>query len=286
MPWRSAFRVRAASSQLCFSVNHRDAIGRHIAKYGTHEPLLTRWLAEFLEISGPGIAIDIGANLGWHALHMAGHQNVDAVIAFEPDPSNFRLLKQNIAQNAIEKVIPDCRAVGATSGIARLYRYSRSNAGRHSIAVDHGRGSLQVPMTSLDEGLNDMGFSNRSIAIIKIDVEGYEPAVIAGAQQALCRADAVVLEYSPNWSHLGKPSAEDMLMSMQASGFTPFVMRSSGGTVRTSFDALRQFNGSLDVIFVRTERLAQLAPAMKEGHSSSLPLQAIAEENKRVKKPL
>ena len=105
MPWRPAFRVHAASSQLCFSVNHRDAIGRHIAKYGTHEPLLTRWLAEFLEISRPGIAIDIGANLGWHASNMAGHQNVDAVIAFEPDPSDIWLLKRNIAQNAIEKVI-------------------------------------------------------------------------------------------------------------------------------------------------------------------------------------
>src|SRR5690348_5722294 len=84
IPWRPAFRVRAAGSRLWFSVNHRDAIGRHIAKYGTHEPLLTRWLAEFLKVSQRGVAVHVGANLGWHALHMAVQRNVDAVIAFEP----------------------------------------------------------------------------------------------------------------------------------------------------------------------------------------------------------
>ena len=44
MPWRPAFRVRAADSGLKFFVHYRDLIGRHIAKYGTHEPIPTRWL--------------------------------------------------------------------------------------------------------------------------------------------------------------------------------------------------------------------------------------------------
>ena len=46
VPWRPAFRTTAAESKLKFFAHHRDAIGRHIAKYGTHEPLVTRWMAE------------------------------------------------------------------------------------------------------------------------------------------------------------------------------------------------------------------------------------------------
>src|SRR3569832_1808131 len=67
VPWRPAFRTTAAQSKLKFHAHHRDASGRHIAKYGTHEPLVTRWMAEFLGAAPRGIVIDIGANLGWHA---------------------------------------------------------------------------------------------------------------------------------------------------------------------------------------------------------------------------
>ncbi len=71
VPWRPAFRTRASESKLAFFVHHRDTIGRHIAKYGTHEPLVTRWMAEFLAAGRRGIVVDVGANLGWHALHAA-----------------------------------------------------------------------------------------------------------------------------------------------------------------------------------------------------------------------
>jgi len=286
VPWRPAFGVRAANSGLWFFVNHRDAIGRHIAKYGTHEPLLTRWLWDFLEASRQSVVVDIGANLGWHALHAACHHNVDTVIAFEPHPLNAWLLERNRVKNNIDKFILDCRAVGATPGVARLYCYGHSNTGRHSLAVDHGLGSRQVPMTSLDNALNEMGFGSRSIAVIKIDVEGYEPAVIAGARQTLDHTDVVVLEYSPDWSRVGGLSAREMLASLRLRGFTPFAMRNSGGIVRTTFDALEQFTGSLDVIFVRTERIAELARGLNEHQCESLSLQAIAKQNRWVKKPL
>ena len=141
-------------------------------------------------------------------------------------------------------------------------------------------------MTSLDNALNEMGFGSRSIAVIKIDVEGYEPAVIAGARQTLDHTDVVVLEYSPDWSRVGGLSAREMLVSLRLRGFTPFAMRNSGGIVRTTFDALEQFTGSLDVIFVRTERIAELARGLNEHQCESLSLQAIAKQNRWVKKPL
>ena len=85
MPWRPAYCIRAEHSKLSFFVHRRDLIGRHIAKYGSHEPVLTRWISDYLATSSQGLFVDIGANLGWYAVHAARHTAVKTVIAFEPD---------------------------------------------------------------------------------------------------------------------------------------------------------------------------------------------------------
>jgi FkbM family methyltransferase len=286
VPWRPAFRTTAARSKLKFFAHHRDAIGRHIAKYGTHEPLVTRWMAEFLNAAQAGIVIDIGANLGWHALHAARHRNVDTVVAFEPDPFNAWLLERNLSVNGIDNVIVESRAVGAGPGAAQLHRYGRNNFGRHSLAADHGQGSRTVPVTDVDSALAALGFGERPISLIKIDVEGYEPAVIDGAMQTLQRTDGLILEYSPDLSAAGGLSTQAMIARLQSAGFSPFVLWPKGGTVRIDAGELDGFAGSLDVIWVRTARLPALAPGMNEQDRGSMSLAAIAEANKRVVQPI
>ena len=161
-------------------------------------------------------------------------------MAFEPDPFNAWLLDRNLSENAIDNVIVDSRAVGAAPGLARLYRYKSANFGRHSLAADHGHGSRSVPVTDLDGALANLGLGDRPVALIKIDVEGYEPAVIAGAARTLERTDALILEYSPELSESGGLSARDMMARLQSLGFTPFVLLATGGTVRTNLDELRE----------------------------------------------
>jgi FkbM family methyltransferase len=282
VPWRPAFRARAKSG-LRFSVHHRDAIGRHIAKYGMHEPLVTAWIGRFLDGVDNALVVDVGANLGWHALHAAKHRNVAQVVAFEPDPFNAWLLHRNVTENHAQNVIAETRALGAEPGVATLFQYKSSNAGRHSLAVDHGFGSRQVPLIDLDGALGELGLADRRIALIKIEVEGYEPAVLAGAAGALARTDAVLMEYSSDWSRAAGFSAEETLGRLQALGFVPFALLSGGGVVLTDFQALGRFEGSLDVVVVQRERLAELASVIGERAGPARDLQAIAEANKRVK---
>ena len=59
--------------------------------------------------------IDVGANLGWHAVHAAQHPSVEIVMAFEPDPFNAWLLDRNLTANGIENAIVSNAAVGARS---------------------------------------------------------------------------------------------------------------------------------------------------------------------------
>ena len=56
MPWRPAFRTRAKQSKLSFFVHRRDIIGRHIAKYGSHEVTAD---AVDIQLSGEGVRRDL-----------------------------------------------------------------------------------------------------------------------------------------------------------------------------------------------------------------------------------
>jgi FkbM family methyltransferase len=251
LPWRSIYRVRARESNLAFFVHRRDAVGRHIAKYGAHEPDLTRWITDRLASCQSALFVDVGANVGWHALHAAHCKSVEAVVAFEPDPFNAWLLDRNLMQNGISNVIVCCFAIGAQHGQARLYRYKPSNRGRHSLSTNHGYGSKIVPMVDLDSVLNDLGLGNRPVAILKIDVEGYEPAVIEGARATLARTDAVILEYTPKLSQEGGLSADAMFRALHAGGFLPHALQHNGTTMRVDTDELRTLNEQKDVIWLR-----------------------------------
>src|SRR5262249_34906407 len=154
-------------------------------------------------------------------LHAARHPHVETVVAFEPDPFNAWLLERNLAANSIGNVIVESRAVGAGPGIAKLHRYARNNFGRHSLAADHGQGSRTVPVTDLDGALAALSLDDRPVSLIKIDVEGYEPAVIEGASKTLQRADGVILEYSPDLSAAGGLSTTAMMARLIDAGFSP-----------------------------------------------------------------
>ena len=51
------------------------------------------------------------------------------------------------------------------------------------MAADYGFGSRAVALTDLDGAIAGLGLEGRAVAVIKIDVEGFEPAVIAGASR-------------------------------------------------------------------------------------------------------
>ncbi len=249
-PWQEVFRA-PASSGLIFFAHRRDVIGRHIAKYGAHEPDITRWITERLATSRPGLFVDAGANIGWHALHAARSPKVETVVAFEPDPFNAWLLDRNLSANHIDKAVVVAAALGDRRGTLKLHRYKASNFGRHSAIAGDAHGSATVPLVDLDGALRDLGLSERPVCVLKIDVEGYEPAVIAGASRTLGLTDAVVLEYSPALSRRGGLSVEDMLARLKGSGFSPFSLAPDGSLAPLDVIALIGQEQQTDIIWLR-----------------------------------
>ena len=90
----------------------------------------------------------------------------------------------------------------------------------------------------------------------------------------------VITEYSPDLSRADALSTNDMITRLHDAGFTPFVLRVNGGTVRINLDELRGLDGSVDVIWARTDAMH----AMNEKVREKITLLEIAEQNKRVVK--
>ena len=82
----------------------KKGLALSISHYGTYEELESKIMEEKIEMGN--IVVDVGANIGLHTLNMARIVgNTGQVFAFEPDPSNFEILKKNVKINNYKNII-------------------------------------------------------------------------------------------------------------------------------------------------------------------------------------
>jgi FkbM family methyltransferase len=176
---------------------------------------------------GPGeTCVDLGANVGWFTLHFAAWVGAAGrVIACEADPNVAEELRQNCQLNAFaDRVEILNNAVSDLPGTVRFIRSPRESSGWGSVLRQPGNQGgtmIDVPATTLDEILSSRGI--RDVAYLKIDVEGYEFAVLKGA--ALSLSAGIVRNILIEWigtSHtIQGETLEDMDAVFRSSGYVP-----------------------------------------------------------------
>jgi FkbM family methyltransferase len=139
----------------------------------------------FAQILSPGqIVAEAGANIGAHTIQLAQLVGpAGQVLAFEPQRVIFQLLCANIALNEVFQVHASHAAAGATAGTLSVpavdYAASDSNFG--AVSLCHAAAGEIVPVIALDT------LALPSLRLLKIDVEGMEAQVLAGARQQIAR---------------------------------------------------------------------------------------------------
>jgi FkbM family methyltransferase len=166
-----------------------DWIGHCITWRGVYElehlELLERLIAPHLP---GGMVLDIGANIGNHTAYFA--RAGASVIAFEPNPRTFELLKLNTAGLTGVRCLPI--AASNQTGTSRL-RIPIDNVGGASLVVGFTPSkveSVDCSTARIDDMLDDL--DPESLCLIKIDVEGHEAEALEGMTQLLARATALV----------------------------------------------------------------------------------------------
>ena len=156
-------------------------------------------------------SIDVGANKGVYTYWLQRHSR--HVYAYEPNPKIFRILARGVQGNiTLKPVALSDRSETATlrvPGSGSSYSNQRATLAPAKAGQDYGE--LAVESRRLDdEGLEDIGF-------IKIDVEGHELAVLAGAAETITR-DRPVLLIEIEETHSGR-AIEDSLAAVTAYGY-------------------------------------------------------------------
>jgi FkbM family methyltransferase len=147
-----------------------------------------------------GTAINIGGHYGFYATKMAREAGpYGKVIAFEPNPTNRRILENNLARNQLSATIYDC-AVSDYEGVGKLFTYGQEagDSGKNFLrgafkeqAYEYGytlgqpapkpQWDTEVKVTTLDKIVDKL----HKIDLIMMDVEGAELKVIEGGKHIL-----------------------------------------------------------------------------------------------------
>jgi len=162
---------------------------------GTHEPQVLKEIATRLR---PGATYwDVGSHIGYTvavAARLVGPSG--RVVAFEPNPENIRRLRRTIQLNGLGNVTVRDVALSDRVGESRLF-LSRSSLMGSLLPGPSGTPTVPVQTSTIDEELKTMPIPD----LVKIDVEGGENAVLAGATHLLRdhRPALIVEVLTPGW---------------------------------------------------------------------------------------
>lgn len=135
-----------------------------------------------------GTVVDAGAMIGNHAAFLALFSAADRILAFEPVRANYELLEWNVAP--FPHVATRLMALSDAPG-ALWMAVEPGNMGHSRVVADEELPGLDTIIVVPTEPLDALGLTD--VALLKVDVEGHEPEVLAGARETIDRCRPLVL---------------------------------------------------------------------------------------------
>jgi len=198
----------------------------------------------------PGTTIvDVGAFIGFFSLRFARWvSGAGRVLALEPDPKSLARLRHRLERAGLTNVV-DCiqAAVANESGERRLTLNT-------ACPVDHklGEDGIPVATTSIDDLLAACGWP--PVSLIKIDVQGAEASVIAGARRTIATFHpSLLVEVSDATLQAYGSSAEKLLSTLVGLGYTIHRLdrhRISGSVTIEQALQWQESSGYIDLLFL------------------------------------
>jgi FkbM family methyltransferase len=127
-----------------------------------------------------GVFLDVGSNVGNHAIFVEKFLDPMRVIVIEPNPAASKILRLNILLNRMSKVEMKYLGVGLSDRHqAVAFEIPPNNLGGARMRPHEGSDIQVVPGDSL--------FSETQVDFVKIDVEGHELEVLTGLEKTIAR---------------------------------------------------------------------------------------------------
>jgi FkbM family methyltransferase len=213
--------------------NHQTISTFH--HYGhLYEPDIGNFLVRIIK---PGdVCVDVGANIGMHTLLMASlnasndKEEKAKIISFEPNEKCYNELKKNIKLNKYKTVEVRQKLLGEKPGVESFYHASDKDSGTSYALKEIDDQSLnweKVKTSTLDKELKH----EKSIKVLKMDVEGFEGNVLRGSKNLL-EKDLIrywIIEYTQHCLARNNDSLDTLRTLMEKHNLEMFILDPSGG---------------------------------------------------------
>jgi FkbM family methyltransferase len=203
-------------------------IGRFLYYRGLYEDATVEFLRRILR---PGMNfVDVGANIGLYSTVAASLvQPAGRVLAIEPQEDMCELVGMNARQNGLTNVTVVRTALGRSAGTARLHQLYSSNPSAATLQLQADETSLSssdVPIQRLGDLLAKARLGDADL-VVKIDVEGAELEVLAGANEYFTTHPPTVILVECVDHHLRRfgASSVDLLTTLHRLGYRVSALR-------------------------------------------------------------
>jgi FkbM family methyltransferase len=173
--------------------------------------------------------VEVGSNIGSSLIEIKRARPDAKVYCFEPSDRFAAVLERNIADNRLEDIVVERLLVGADDGSAELFvntstaSVATANYGGHDLLSREA-----IRMVALDSYLD----SQAGVDLLKIDTDGFDHAVVMGAQQlARTHGPAIYCEFAPFLIEKTGGSGREFLALLQSLGYNTIFPILSGGQV-------------------------------------------------------
>jgi FkbM family methyltransferase len=203
-------------------------IDRDIIAFGSYEPAFH----DFLErnVRAGMVCLDIGANLGEVALHLARKTGPSGrVLAFEPIPPVRARLERHVARNGLGGIV-SVESVALSSAEGRVTMSFATDAERNQgqgslVRIEHEATLLRVEVATQTLDSLVAARALPRVDLIKIDVQGAEPLVLAGAHETLARfAPDLFMEVSPDDLRFSGTDSRALCAIVEQLGYAMFEL--------------------------------------------------------------
>ncbi len=236
-----------------------DLISNYIYHFKTWEPCITDYLIRNLNDLNERSFVDIGANIGYFSILVAKNNPSCKVYSFEPTPSIFKQLEENLQLNELSNVSANQVALSNHEGNLRLYPGHPMNSGSTGIfRNEESSESFSVKASTLHKEVVKMSLPPR---IVKIDTEGSESEILSHLRQLveILPADIeFIVEINPELIGLEKANA--IIRRFENLNFNSFQIKNSYElefylTKRDKDHQISELSGPLesqaDILFTR-----------------------------------
>lgn len=131
---------------------------------------------DFVQITRDSIVVDVGAHIGSFSIMVA--RSARKVLAFEPEPTNYQMLKKNVELNHLKNMSIFEMAVSGTSGHQDIYTHQGGSSADYSL-YERGITNIKagrIPTISVEDILKREGLPR--IDFLKLDCEGAEHDIL------------------------------------------------------------------------------------------------------------